>query len=308
MQFILTFFLIATFFRTSFPAYAQSSAFGVLTDEKNMGRENINLDGHNLASYEKALDEYIKLNATYTKSYGPQKTILEKQVLGKAKDVMTTKLGAVLTFLQNLKTKSIELGLMTDEDKSLYDAGLAKYQNYAAKRNEVVANLNFLLGLKDQSAVLNKEILEEMQFSEVFLARISVTRGRFLIARLMELAPVIQAQISTSSDVGGDVREIQMLLDDSMLILEGLKDSYSEIEKQAAMVGIAKTSDSNFMGDTRIANAKMVIAYNGIVDVVSKLKILYATAPWDEKLVEQLLFPPDNNSTKESSQSTMEDK
>uniref|UniRef100_A0A7C4TIM5 DUF3829 domain-containing protein n=1 Tax=candidate division WWE3 bacterium TaxID=2053526 RepID=A0A7C4TIM5_UNCKA len=290
MPYILILVALALHFGFSSVANAQSSPFGNLGDGQGSGEATVAVEGQTLASYQKALADYEKLYLIYTKSYGPQKAAFESQILAKGKDVMISKLGAIQTFINDLRKELSDSGLLPDETKPAYDSGVTNFQSFTTTKVNEINSLDSVDVLPKFSENLNKSILPNMQFGEVYIARISVLRGRYLIEKLMDLAPIIQAQINTAADVGADIEEAQRSLDSSMLILEGLKISYTKIEREANMASVEKTFDSDFMANTRATNVKLVEAYKGITETLTNLKTLYAQAPWDEALVEQLLL------------------
>jgi len=133
------------------------------------------------------------------------------------------------------------------------------------------------------SIQINATISNLFNASRGHVATLSIARGQFLIGLIDEKAPIIQAHMIASADLGGNVADVQENFNESMLAMEGARDGYKEA---AILIGDGSIlSDSITAEDIEkqvgFANKGLRNAYDGLSEVLESLRALYSQSPWE---------------------------
>ena len=260
---------------------AANSPFGNLADEQNQERAVFDMHGKTVSDYTDLLQEYRQLNDEYLKAYGAQKTVLAEQVLARAKDVLLAKLGAAETHLKNLIQRLGSLNLLTDSDRQILNSELASYQGFMDNAKVDIDAATTIPELRVISLEINRETLESFGIANYYVAKLSITRGLTIIDALMGRADLVQAHITASGALGGNVSGIQVLFDAAMLNLEKAKNSYQSIA--AALADLTPSGSIAMQAQfdrVRQTNSSVAGAHVDLKTVMADLRGLFGQSPW----------------------------
>ena len=260
---------------------AANSPFGNLADEQNQERAVFDMHGKTVSDYTDLLQEYRQLDDEYLKAYGAQKTVLAEQVLARAKDVLLAKLGAAETHLKNLIQRLGSLNLLTDSDRQILNSELASYQGFMDDAKADIDAATTIPELRVISLEINRETLESFGIANYYVAKLSITRGLTIIDALMGRADLVQAHITASGALGGNVSGIQVMFDASMLNLEKAKNSYQSIA--AALADLTPSGSIAMQAQfdkVRQTNTSVAGSHTDLKKVMADLRGLFGQSPW----------------------------
>lgn len=264
--------------------HAQESPFGNLNEEADTGPKRLveSYVGQTIADYLELVENYKNLASLYERSYGARKTELALELNLRAKDVLTSKLGAIDTYLTTLQYKSSETGFLSEDGELQAAAVPALYEITIGTYQSVIETDLTLEELGDLSKILNEELAMYGETVRPQIALVAVFRGEHLISQIESRTPVILAHLAASEALGGNTAPIKADFDKAMLNLEDARDDYKTLKELAA--GGAPTDTSSYgdlSGFIRNTNNSMRRAYDGLDTVLADLRALYGQSPWD---------------------------
>ncbi len=269
----ITLAIVITLFLGS-SSFAQDSAFSNLADEKNLNREFLSPRGLKRADYLSSRGEYTDLRSEHDQSFGTRKTELAAQMLGRAKDVLTAKLGATSTYLENLYSRVAETGRASEATLAALNKVKNDFVALASGFETKIEEAETLADLRAVSIEINTAIQAAINGSRQALTTLTVARGESMIERIEERAVVVLEHINASADRGGDVEGVQETYNAAMLSLEAAKETYAAINADTT-----STPDS-LKARLQQANQNLRSAYEGLSSVLEDLKVLYSQSPW----------------------------
>lgn len=273
---IITLFLSSVAF-----AQDRDSAFGNLADQNKAGRTILSTEGLQRADYLSSRKDFSSLREMFNQAFGTRKTELSDQMLARAKDVLTAKLGATSTYLENLYAKVAETGRVSQGNLTLLSKVKSDFDALIPGLTAKIEAAKTLAELNTISKEINTAIQTAVSNSRQTMTILAVARGEALIDKVEKLAPIVLEHINVAADHGGDVTDVQKTYNSAMLSLESAKNMYAEI---SALVGdggaLDKDEVATLQTKLRNANQDLHSAYDGLTSVMKTLRVLYSQSPW----------------------------
>ncbi len=275
---ILTFIIVPQVF-------AQGSPFGNLADERNTHRVILEFRGVGLNDYRSVRQGYQDLQSSYNNSVGTRRDEISSQMVSRAKDILTAKLGATLSHLEDLRAQLADSGRVSEETLLELAEISERFSTTAATLKPQIDEAESLVELRALLSQVNAAAQTATNESRVMNATLNVASGEYLIEQIEDKARVVYAHINSAADLGGDVLSIQRKYDDSMTRLSSAKTTYARVnELVTSDTPLTSTQLINLRSWVSSANSDLRQAHTGLKEVLSDLRVLYSRSPWELKL------------------------
>lgn len=274
--------ILTLFYVSNGASAAEDSPFGDLSSEENNLRTVFGTENQNLDSYLDVKQSYVNLSELYERAFGTRKDEIGLQLVARAKDVLVSKTGAVLNYIEELLIDVEKTSRISEEELQVLSTSAAEFRALATEYEPEVGAKTTTEELETLAETYNESFIVVLAATRLATIQLAVARGEFLIQQMQAQGNLIQENLNASANVGGNVAPIQDVFNEGMLDLEEAEAAYLSVTTElnnADLEGEEKDYDS-LLNKIISANKKVGSGHGSLKNVLSSLRALYSQSPW----------------------------